>query len=82
MKGFLRFFSLLFLAIQFQNGYSQTDTEFWFVAPEISKNGAQDFDIPIFFRISTSLWLRYRTLVAIPGHYSQSETHCFVYLLF
>ena len=31
---------------------SQTDNRFWFVAPEVSKNGAQRFDEPIYFRIS------------------------------
>ena len=33
--------------------FSQTDTEYWFVAPEISKNGAQNFDVPIYLRISS-----------------------------
>lgn len=55
MKLLLRFFPLVFLATLFQYGYSQTDTDFWFVAPEISKNGVQDFDIPIFFRISSGV---------------------------
>ncbi len=32
---------------------SQTDTEFWFIAPEVSKNGGQNFDIPVYLRIST-----------------------------
>ncbi|MDD2963997.1 MAG: IgGFc-binding protein [Bacteroidales bacterium] len=32
--------------------FSQTDTQFWFVAPEVSRNGAQRFDEPIYFRIS------------------------------
>jgi len=31
---------------------AQTDTQFWFVAPEVSKNGAQRFDEPIYFRLS------------------------------
>jgi len=31
---------------------AQTDTRFWFVAPEVSRNGAQRFDEPIYFRIS------------------------------
>lgn len=30
---------------------AQTDTRFWFVAPEVSKNGAQRFDEPIYFRL-------------------------------
>ena len=34
-------------------GYAQKDTEFWFVAPEVSKNGSSNFDIPIYLRIST-----------------------------
>jgi uncharacterized protein (TIGR02145 family) len=33
--------------------FAQTATEFWFVAPEVSKNGSQNFDIPIYFRITT-----------------------------
>ncbi|MEI6898759.1 MAG: PKD-like domain-containing protein, partial [Bacteroidota bacterium] len=33
--------------------FSQTDTEYWFVAPEVSKNGGSNFDIPIYLRIST-----------------------------
>jgi uncharacterized protein (TIGR02145 family) len=35
------------------NSYAQTDTEFWFVAPEVSKNGSQNFDIPIYLRVTT-----------------------------
>ncbi len=31
----------------------QTDTEFWFVAPEVSKNGGQRFDEPIVLRLTT-----------------------------
>lgn len=31
---------------------AQTDTHFWFVAPEVSKNGAQRFDEPIYLRLS------------------------------
>jgi len=33
--------------------FSQTDTEFWFVAPEVSKYGSYNMDIPIYLRIST-----------------------------
>jgi uncharacterized protein (TIGR02145 family) len=32
---------------------AQSASEFWFVAPEVAKNGAQNFDIPIYFRITT-----------------------------
>jgi uncharacterized protein (TIGR02145 family) len=34
-------------------GFTQTDTEFWFIAPEVSKNGGSNFDIPIYLRISS-----------------------------
>ncbi len=30
----------------------QTDTEFWFVAPEIYKSGSANWDIPVYLRIS------------------------------
>jgi uncharacterized protein (TIGR02145 family) len=40
------------LGLCHMTGFSQTDTEFWFVAPENSKNGSQNFDIPIYFRIT------------------------------
>lgn len=32
--------------------YSQTDNVFWFVAPEVSKNGGSNFDIPVYLRLS------------------------------
>ncbi|MBL7808309.1 MAG: HYR domain-containing protein [Saprospiraceae bacterium] len=33
--------------------FAQKDTEFWFVAPEISQNNASNFDRPVAFRFST-----------------------------
>ncbi|OFY28822.1 MAG: hypothetical protein A2X09_12210 [Bacteroidetes bacterium GWF2_43_11] len=42
----------LVLAISPKWLMAQTDTQFWFVAPEVSKNGAQRFDEPIYFRLS------------------------------
>jgi len=44
---------IIFLLLTQFATFSQTDTEFWFVAPEVSKNGMQEFDIPIYLRIST-----------------------------
>ncbi|MEI7662180.1 MAG: IgGFc-binding protein, partial [Bacteroidota bacterium] len=44
--------SILFFFI-LANSFAQTDTEFWFVAPEVSKNGGSNFDIPIYLRITT-----------------------------
>ncbi len=44
---------LLIFIIFSLNAISQTDTEFWFAAPEVSSNN-YNFDIPIVFRISTS----------------------------
>ncbi|MFN0173938.1 MAG: T9SS type A sorting domain-containing protein [Saprospiraceae bacterium] len=46
------FFSLLFFTLIFQ-AQAQKDTEFWFVAPEISQNNAANFDRPVAFRFST-----------------------------
>ncbi len=44
----------LFLFVVFSvTAYCQTDTEFWFVAPEVSRNGSQDLDRPIFLRMSS-----------------------------
>ncbi|MFN0035411.1 MAG: HYR domain-containing protein [Saprospiraceae bacterium] len=40
----------LFLAL---NAHAQKDTEFWFVAPEISQNNSSNFDRPVAFRFST-----------------------------
>ena len=45
--------SLLLFIITLANSFAQTDTEFWFVAPEVSKNGTSNFDIPIYLRITT-----------------------------
>ncbi|MBC7776649.1 MAG: IgGFc-binding protein, partial [Phycisphaerae bacterium] len=44
--------SLLFTLLSLQ-AQSQKDTEFWFVAPEISQNFASGFDNPVAFRFST-----------------------------
>jgi len=49
MKNVLLILFYLFLSYYI---YSQTDTEFWFAAPDISSNSAS-FDIPIFIRLST-----------------------------
>ncbi len=44
---------LFLLLLCLSNLYAQNDTEFWFAAPEITKNGAQNFDRPIYLRMST-----------------------------
>ena len=43
---------VVFSIISFQ-AKAQKDTEFWFVAPEISQNNASNFDRPVAFRFST-----------------------------
>ena len=43
---------LLFIAVSSIHLLAQKDTEFWFVAPEITK-GANDYDRPVAFRFST-----------------------------
>jgi len=49
---FLRAIIALLLCVHAQT-YAQTDTLFWFVAPEVTKGTAYDFDRPIIFRITT-----------------------------
>jgi gliding motility-associated-like protein len=44
------FFLLLFCSNAI---YAQTDTLFWFAAPDVSRDGTNDFDRPISFRITT-----------------------------
>jgi len=44
--------SLLLSLCTFQAN-AQKDTEFWFVAPEIARNSASNFDRPVAFRFST-----------------------------
>ncbi|HPS63349.1 MAG TPA: hypothetical protein PLK82_09835, partial [Bacteroidales bacterium] len=51
-RYYVRFTLLLFLTA-FSKIYGQTDTEFWFVAPEIYNGGTANWDIPIYLRIST-----------------------------
>jgi gliding motility-associated-like protein len=46
------FFGLSATMMVVEKGFSQTDTEFWFVAPEISHGGGQ-FDTPIVLRFTT-----------------------------
>jgi uncharacterized protein (TIGR02145 family) len=48
-----RLLSILLFLFLSANSFAQTDTEFWFVAPEVSKNGGSNFDIPIYLRITT-----------------------------
>jgi hypothetical protein len=50
----LKFFllSVVFFAVTC-TAFCQTDTEFWFVAPEVSQNGDQNFDRPIYLRMSS-----------------------------
>jgi len=43
---------LLFSLLSF-NALAQKDTEFWFVAPEITQNNPSNFDNPVAFRFST-----------------------------
>ncbi|TAL67823.1 MAG: T9SS type A sorting domain-containing protein [Bacteroidetes bacterium] len=45
--------NLFLLSVFSVASYCQTDTEFWFVAPEVSQNGSQDLDRPIFLRMSS-----------------------------
>ncbi|MCX6257472.1 MAG: T9SS type A sorting domain-containing protein [Bacteroidia bacterium] len=52
-KYALSVFFLIFFIILTIRGICQTDTEFWFAAPDVSSNGSANFDIPIYFRIST-----------------------------
>ena len=52
-KSILRYPFLIFLLSIISNKcFPQTDTDFWFVAPENSKNGFSNFDIPIYLRIT------------------------------
>lgn len=46
------FLSLAFLCFH-SYLFAQKDTEFWFVAPEISQNNTSNFDRPVAFRFST-----------------------------
>ena len=44
---------LFFIAFIFCKSLNaQTDTLFWFAAPEVSRDGSNDFDRPITFRIT------------------------------
>lgn len=51
MKHIFLLFLLLFN--NFIDILAQKDTEFWFVAPDISQNNASNFDRPVAFRMST-----------------------------
>ena len=47
-------FAILFLALCLHTSHAQTDTEFWFVAPEVSKGASfVSYDHPVLFRFST-----------------------------
>ncbi|MBI5324290.1 MAG: T9SS type A sorting domain-containing protein [Ignavibacteriae bacterium] len=45
--------NLFLLFVLSVTAYCQTDTEFWFVAPEVSRNSSEDLDRPIFLRMSS-----------------------------
>lgn len=47
------FLTLLFSLSGLSSVSAQSDTEFWFAAPEISSNGGSNFDKPIVLRITT-----------------------------
>lgn len=49
----LKKIAFFFIAFTFcKSLYAQTDTLFWFAAPEVSRDGNNDFDRPITFRIT------------------------------
>ncbi len=52
MKIKIFFFTLALLSFT-ANANCQTDTEFWFVAPEVSRNGSENLDRPIYLRMSS-----------------------------
>ncbi|MCX6282484.1 MAG: hypothetical protein NTU51_11040 [Bacteroidetes bacterium] len=53
MSRYLTLLILIILIFPEIKVFSQKDTEFWFVAPEVSKYGSYNMDIPIYLRIST-----------------------------
>lgn len=55
MRNFIKFLYLSILILFFSNQlYSQTDTSFWFVAPEVS-TASNFYDRPIYLRLSANV---------------------------
>ncbi len=58
-KKYIGFIISFFLTIA---TFAQTDTEFWFVAPEVSQTGGSNYDRPIVFKITTYEQAAYVTI--------------------